>query len=618
MATGFESIENPLKANESEQISVSDTTANVSEQWEECKIIMFSPTEYRIVGYNRSKKRNATGDKTDKKTTSTTSQKGVHESTEQEQKEKVERNKADLYGYLMANPWEYTVVFYDVQKKDVATFSDAVRQHCKNKGYKLRYVHVPVDIADGGFYVLSAVSGVPADVLQKMSFCKCYVLPYGSHHAPKIRDMVQYRRGVRGFISSQNLNEPEVTIIKNPGFYKGDITTDLYAVSTFSSKESVLHFAETGERMGDLAKKYDNAAELYKNQNALNDLIELFKLQKVTPATANGFIKNVAVDGLDADNLSYNCLLVEQKNEIIIYLMINEVIAFASAWNTKKKTFYDLRWDVRPTVYYWHNEDNGELIYAGLSKTPSTRHCQHLYEGNVEKDGIWLYMQREKIDAKKLKARYLNVEWYKDKTHYVNRNGVEDDIYSQESAIVQYVSPKNITKGDDALSEAEARLQRKLIHNWSKGIVRTDIFLGVSHSDVLKAECDFDKKVKEVHDIDKAAQMAVKNIIPVPPAKNTDRLKNYLKRNYEYDNQLDPLKKCMDYQKWYFENFKRSVKTVNGFVPIENLVEDMSKDVKNNEELIGLFKGETANEREERRDFRDYIMSETIKKLEEW
>ena len=220
---------------------------------------------------------------------------------------------------------------------------------------------------------------------------------------------------------------------------------------------------------------------------------------------------------------------------------------------------------------------------------------------------------------KKLKARYLNVEWYKEKTYYVNSEGKEADIYSIDSEIVQYVSPKNITKNDDILLQAEARLQKILIHKWKKGIVRTDVFLGVSYSDVLMAENTFAEKVKAGYKTDEAVKIAVKDIVPVFPAKNTDRLKKYLKCNYEYDIQTDPLKKCMNYQKWYFEEFKQSTKTVNGFVPITDFVEDLSKDIKNQDEIFcGIVKGETSNERNQRRDFRDYIMSETIKKLEEW
>ena len=409
MGTGFESIENPLKANESEPLSVSDNTANASEQWEECKIIKYSETEYRIVCYNKSRKHKTSGDKTDKKTSASSSQKGLHEPTEQEKDRKLHENRETLYGYLTANQWDYRVVFYDVQKKNIATFSDAVRQHCKNKGYKLQYVHVPVDIADGGFYVVSAVSGVPVDVLQSIPFCKCVVQTFISEYsqdAKEIREYIQYRQNQRGFIASQKLNDPEEIIIKNPKCYAGDITTQLYSVSTVSSLDGAMYFVNEGEHM---AKTHEQLFDDFKSRikNMMKDG------RKYKYVALNLLYKDNIANGEKADdNLSFHDGILPERNVNVIDRILNKQKEdFFSVRHSKngyvmkneictniKQQYIDY-WinDTFPVLYIISRKSDGMVFYVGLTYEPLNRYVYHF---GISENEYWGKPMTKETDSK--------------------------------------------------------------------------------------------------------------------------------------------------------------------------------------------------------------------------
>lgn len=372
MNTGLEGIESPI-------------TANDSEQWEECKITIFSPTENRVVSYNKSRKRNNTGEKTEKKATSTTTKRGTGEPTEQDEEDKVNRNKEGVYKYLMANPWEYTVFFYDITKKDFGVFSGAVREKCRTKGYKPQYIHVPIDVK-GGFVVVSVVSGVPVELLQALDFCKCHILPYGSHHAKTIREQIQYRRDERGFIHSQKLREPEVIIIKKPRCREGDITTDLYAVSTFSSTESAIHYAETGERMGRTEESFDafkSKTETLMKKEQWFKYIPLNMFFDKHDRNVQKTMQNIYFYESRTDDRDITIAGRTEKTKDTVLLASDKESGYILRELVNGE---DYVFDTFQTVYIISRKADNMVFYVGVAYDPLNRYCDHFGINDFNKD----------------------------------------------------------------------------------------------------------------------------------------------------------------------------------------------------------------------------------------
>lgn len=391
MNTGLEDSESPLTANASELLSESDQLANGSERWDECKIIKYSETEYRIVCYNKSKRRKNTGNK--KQTTAASnSSSGQHEPTEREKDRKVRKNKEELYGYLTANQWEYKVCFYDVKKPTAATLSDAIRQYCKNKGHKLKYVYIPVDSGET-FYFVGAVSGVPVDVLQGMDFCKCRFTPFiseGSQDAKELREILQYRQGKRGFLPSQNLNEPTETIIKNPKCYQGDITTDLYAVSTFESLDKAMQFIETGERMGKEIETFevfeDKIKSLMKKEQWFK-CIPLNLVYKKYGMNIDEAMNNISRESWAAPEREIEVAGRTQKTKYEIFTAFDKESGYILRQLINNEDFY---YDTFPVLYIIQRKSDKMIFYAGVSFEPLNRYCDHFGINDFNKNSNWL------------------------------------------------------------------------------------------------------------------------------------------------------------------------------------------------------------------------------------
>lgn len=374
MSTGFECNENPI--------------ANGSEHWNEAKIIKFSSTEYRVVTYNRSQRR-----KTDKTATVASERRLPSDPTEEQKDEKVRKNKKTVYGYLMANDWEYTVVFKST--KSPSALSECIRLYYKNRGYKAQYIHIPID--DG---LVGVVSGVPANVLEIMQYCDC-VVPFSSKHAQKLRNCVQYRQGERGFFASQKLSSPEEKIIKNPRCYTGEITTSSFAVSTFRSEEEAMYFIEKGERMKksheerfkEFQSKVKNCLKSKQYNNIALNLIREENLKIGLPEDADlRFLDRI----IEEKSLNIIGAPKKKEEEDIFtvfctrngYILKTEIYIDPTQNSGEKGIDYSIESTI-PVLYIIGRKRDNAIFYVGCTYSPLNRYFWHFIGDKNKMDDEW-------------------------------------------------------------------------------------------------------------------------------------------------------------------------------------------------------------------------------------
>lgn len=482
---------------------------------------------------------------------------------------------AEVEDRLIANSWEYTIVLTNCKKHDAASQWDNFKNQFKKKHKLQSYLAVPVDFPEK-FLIVAVVSGVPADVMRAAKYCSCEVIPFELSHIEPIKKAVQYRAGLRSYFPSRKLIVREGKVEKAEpceADREWESVTGFNAVISFDSWAEFEYWKKTGKRMESKAKEFDNVLELAADADAMKGLLLSFQ-SNVDKATKKDYVKNAGVYGLDSSEFEYRHTTNKRNNTIEFAAMQDGTIVLSARWFAMEKEWDELRWNVFPTVYYWQNIETGELIYGGLSATPISRHTDHIGNNAYEKssDGVLKYMQREGVTADKLKALYLPVGWYKEKTEYTNSKGVTEALYDGQSPKFAYITTDISIKkrNNKKFKEAEARLQRTLIHGWKKGNVRTDIFLGENYSDVMEAERVFWKQIKDGKSIDEAATEAARG--------KASRLKDYLEYNAEYlKNENQPLEKCMEWWEYYFKKI-RKVDNKKGFVKLDVIAEIIRQD----------------------------------------
>lgn len=536
------------------------------------------------------------------------------------------REKRMISSYLEANQWEY-VLSVPAGGKDCA----AVWKKFKNK-YGYRYKERPLQYLmikqpDGLYGVISnaAVEGekIPLIDVEHMVVGAFDVSMIDSLSKMSLR--YECKGKEKSYVSSQHLNKKRYEFVNLDGieyfelpdnaivtkgqaslvFNGGTAEENMAAARRFMAEKKVENVAEEH-------KKFDNVAELTADAEAMKDLQKSFESQ-VDKATNNDFIKNVGVYGFGSSEFEYKHSVNQHTNSIIFAAMQNGTVVWCADWLVKEKKWSELkRWNVFPTVYYWQNIETGELIYVGLSATPLTRHTDHLArngysEENRREDGVYdRYMQCEGVTADKLKALYLPVGWYKEKTEYTHEKEIKT-LFDGQSPKIPYITLNDYNE----FEKAEARLQRKLIHGWKKGVVRTDIFLGENHSDVLEAERVFGEQIKAGKNTKKAVAEAARG--------KDDRLKKYLRLNAEYlENENKPLEKCMEWWGFFFSTMMQT-ENKNGFVQLDVIAELIRKNRVGLEDLqlnVLNSKPETKEQRTKRKETLEQIFKKENEKAQ--
>lgn len=480
------------------------------------------------------------------------------------------KDKLKVESYLQANSWEY-VLRVPVTSVDHATTwrKFMQRYNYRHKDHPLQYVMVK---GDGELYGVISNAPVEGENIPLVNVEHSIVSAFDNSMIKQMTALslqYEYKGNEKSFVSSNGLKKKSFEFVNLGGFEMFSLPDD--ALVTQMQASLVFNGGTVEENLAaarrfikekrvdrvsiDEAKKYNNAEDLAADSVAMTGLLNEFK-ERVFAASNNDYIKNVGVYGANSSEFEYGHSVNANTNSIRFAAMKSGTIMLSARWLVESKKWDELRRNIFPTVYYWQNIETRELIYVGLSATPITRHTDHLARNNYENrkaDGVYdRYIVAEGVPSDKLKALYLPVGYYRELSEFGG-------------------NIKDYATDIKTLELAEARLQRRLVHVWKKGTVRTDIFLGAAHDDVLKAERLFIEKLKSGQLIEKAADEAA-----TIDGNRVDRLKQYLKRNAEYDMKNQPLEKCMNYWHNFFKGVM-SVENKNGFVELKVIADLLRK-----------------------------------------